>query len=58
MEKEDRRKDKGRTTTRKDQEKITIKLATFNIRSGCRAGNLEAALRSLEEMNIDVAILT
>ena len=34
-----------------------IKIATYNIRSG-RAGNLESALRALEQMEVDLAILT
>ena len=34
-----------------------INLATYNIRSG-RGGNLEIVLRAMEQMNVDIGILT
>lgn len=40
-----------------EAERTLICIATFNIRSG-RAGRLELALRSMEQMNVDLGILT
>ena len=38
-------------------ERTQIRLATYNVRSG-RAGRLEIALRAMEQMNVDLGILT
>jgi Reverse transcriptase (RNA-dependent DNA polymerase) len=45
------------TDTFQTVEESRINLATYNIRSG-RGGNLEIVLRAMEQMNVDLGILT
>ena len=38
-------------------QRTVVRMATYNIQSGC-AGRLEMALRAMEQMNVDLGILT
>ena len=38
-------------------DRVSISIGTYNIRGG-RAGRLEAALRAMQQMNLDIGILT
>jgi exonuclease III len=46
---------RGQTTVDDQEQQPSIRIATYNIRNG-RAGGLEAALRAMGQMNVDLGV--
>jgi exonuclease III len=47
----------GAAARSEEPKRTPVRIATYNIRSG-RAGRLEAVLRAMKQMNVDIGLLT